>query len=142
MDEKEVEVEVLDELTRRADKAIARIIAETVCQSEEIEEIARILAERTGISMEEAVGAILNAMQWRTCEFGEILAALNLLFRCQVQVKRSVKSILCTEREKWKAAERATAHHFRQYKGRENAWGTKKRTGQRRREWRGPWKDN
>lgn len=143
MDEKAVEAEVLDELTRRADRAIARIIAETVDQSKEIEEIARILAERAGISMEEAIGAIMNAMQWRTCELEEVLAALNLLFdQLQAQVKRSIKLALRAEREKQRAEERAKIHRFHQYRAKENAWAIKKRTGKRRREWRGPWKDN
>lgn len=142
MDEKAVEAEVLDGLTGRADKAIARIIAETVDKSKEIEEVARILAERTGISMEQAEGVILNAMKWRACAFEEIITALNLLAGCQVQVKISVKSIIRTEREKWRAAERATAHRFHQYKGRENTWGAKKRKGRRQREWRGQRKDN
>lgn len=143
MDEKAVEAEVLDELKRRADKAIAQIIAETVDKSKEIEEIARILAEKTGISMGEAMCAIMNAMQWRVCDFEEALAALSDLLRgCPAQAKSSSFSVNNAEREKRKAVERATAHHFRQYKGRENAWNTKKRTGRRRREWRGPWKDN
>lgn len=143
MDEKAVEAEVLDELTGRADKAMKRIIAETVDQSREIEEIARILAERTGISMEQAIGAIMNAMQWRTCELEEVLVALNLLFdQLQAQAKRSIKLALHAEREKWRAAERANIHRFHQYKAKENAWAIKKRTGKRRREWRGPWKDN
>lgn len=40
-------------------------------------------------------------------------------------------------REKRRAAERATASRFRQYKARENARGAGKRTGARGREWRG-----
>lgn len=46
------------------------------------------------------------------------------------------------EREKRRAAERATASRFRQYKASESAWSARKRTGPRRREWRGPWKEN
>lgn len=45
-------------------------------------------------------------------------------------------------REKWRAAERATVSRFRQYKTGESAWSARKRTGPRRREWRGPWKEN
>ena len=124
MDEKAVEAEVLDE-------------------SKEIKEIARILAEKTGISMWEAMCEIMNAMQWRVCDFEKDLAALNDLLRgCPVQAKSSSFSANHAEREKRKAVEQSTAHHFHQYKGRENAWNTKKRTGRRRREWRGPWKEN
>lgn len=40
-------------------------------------------------------------------------------------------------RGKRRAAERATASRFRQYKASESAWSARKRTGPRRREWRG-----
>ena len=46
------------------------------------------------------------------------------------------------EREKQRAVERETASRFRQYKARESAWSVRKRTDQRKREWRGPWKGN
>lgn len=45
-------------------------------------------------------------------------------------------------REKRSAAERATVSRFRQYKASESTWSARKRTGPRRREWRGPWKEN
>ena len=45
-------------------------------------------------------------------------------------------------REKWQALERATAARFRQYRTNESKWAAQKRTGPRRREWRGPWKKN
>ena len=43
-------------------------------------------------------------------------------------------------REKRRAMEQATAARFRQYRARESTWAAQKRTGQRRREWRGPWR--
>lgn len=46
------------------------------------------------------------------------------------------------QREKWCAVERATASRFRRYKAGERNWSARKRTGPRRREWRGPWKEN
>ena len=45
-------------------------------------------------------------------------------------------------RERRRAAEREAASRFRQYKASEKAWSARKRTGPRRREWRGPWKKN
>ncbi len=45
-------------------------------------------------------------------------------------------------REKRRAMEQATAARFRQYRVGESAWAAQKRTGPRRREWRGPWKEN
>ncbi len=47
-----------------------------------------------------------------------------------------------TAREKRRAIERATVARFRQYRTRESTWATRKRTGPRRREWRGPQKEN
>ena len=43
-------------------------------------------------------------------------------------------------REKRRAMEQATAARFRQYRASESAWAAQKRTGPRRREWRGPWR--
>lgn len=45
-------------------------------------------------------------------------------------------------REKQQAVERAAASRFRQYRVRESAWSERKRTGKRRREWRGPWRES
>ena len=45
-------------------------------------------------------------------------------------------------RERRRAAEREAVSRFRQYKVSEKAWSAQKRTGPRRREWRGPWKEN
>lgn len=41
-------------------------------------------------------------------------------------------------RERRRAVKMAGDVRFRQYKARESAWATQKRTGNRRREWRGP----
>lgn len=46
------------------------------------------------------------------------------------------------ERDRRRTAKQTTASRFRQYKARESAWAAQKRTGPRRREWRGPWKEN
>lgn len=45
-------------------------------------------------------------------------------------------------RERRRAEEREAASRFQQYKASESAWSVRKRTGPRRREWRGPWKEN
>lgn len=44
-------------------------------------------------------------------------------------------------RKKQRAAERETASRLRQYRVAKNCWAAGKRTGPRRREWRGPWKE-
>ena len=43
-------------------------------------------------------------------------------------------------RENRRAVERETASRFRQCRARETAWAARKRTSQRQREWRGPWR--
>lgn len=136
-----------NEFARRACKTIVRIIAELAGHAEDVarefEEASRLLAERSSASVEEAAGAILNTLQRNECGAKETIEAINnLAEELQVRVKRKGNLGPHTKRKKQIAAERATAHHFRQYKGRENTWGTKKRTGKRWREWRGPWKDN
>lgn len=46
------------------------------------------------------------------------------------------------QRDRRMVAKRSNAASFRQYKAKETAWRTQKRTGARRREWRGPWKES
>lgn len=44
-------------------------------------------------------------------------------------------------REIRRAQDRESLSRFRQYRTDENCWATQKRTGERRREWRGPWRE-
>lgn len=44
-------------------------------------------------------------------------------------------------RGKLRAVERENVSRFRQRKARESTWAVQKRTGQRKREWRGPWRE-
>ena len=101
-------------------------------------------AEWVPYSAEEIVGALLNAMwamgdEWWACkelamcadgsvEQGELLDFTTAWDRKEA-------------REKLRAIERENASRFRQRKTRESAWVVQKRTGQRKREWRGPWRD-
>ena len=147
MDEKAVMVGHTDGMARKGGEAIARIMGELAGCTEdiarELEVIARALSERSGVSMEVAVKAILNALQWEDCETKERLVALNnLLEGCQKQEKSSELLDLHMEREKRMAAERAAVHRFRQYKSKASVWQVKKRAGRRQREWRGPWREN
>lgn len=60
-------------------------------------------------------------------EKGELLDLPNARDRKEARARRN-------------AFERANAARFYQYKARESAWAARKRTGPRRREWRGPWR--
>ena len=135
-----------NEFARRACKAIVRIMAELAGHAEDVarefEEASRLLAERSGVSVEEAAGAILNALQRNECGAKETIEAINnLVEELQVRVKRKGNLGPHTKRKKQIAAERATVRRFRQYKEREKDWAAKKRTGRRQREWRGTWKE-
>lgn len=82
-----------NEFARRACKAIVRIMAELAGNAEGVarkfEEASRLLAERSGVSVEEAAGAILNALQRNECGAKETIEAINnLVEELQVRVKR------------------------------------------------------
>lgn len=126
--------EVLEDIQARVNKCINDIIpAELVELAEEeareLMEVARIFAEQTAYSLEAVMGAMMNALNG------------------PVNPKRARRGWDFTTawdrkeaREKRQAVERATAARFRQYRARESIWAAQKRTGQRRREWRGPWR--
>lgn len=68
-------------------------------------------------------------------EFEDLERELKMLDRPTAWDRKKV-------RERRHAAEREAASRFRQYKASEKAWSAQKRTGPRRREWHGPWKEN
>lgn len=111
-------------------------------EAEAVRKTSVIIAEKTGISLEKAVGAVLRMIQEvgnnMNSEFDPFLgepdlAALEPGDPLDISTAWDRKEA----REKRRAEDRATASRFRQYKARENAWGAWKRTGPRRREWRG-----
>ena len=124
-------MDVIDEITEAVDAYTLEYL--TICMAEEAArefiKIARKFAEESGFTMEEAIWALQKAMGYKK------------------DIRRKFPSHRTAwdrkeDREKRRAVERATAARFRQRKSRENVWSTKKRTGQRRREWRGPWKES
>lgn len=153
-DGKKTTILIADELDRRDDGVMARAIGCLVaCMVEkmrerEIDEVARIIAEETGVSLDGAAGAVLNVMQQEACGLREELEALDRLFaECAEQGAESSGDLGLVAawnqkegRGKQRAIERANVSRFRQYKARENAWAARKRTGPRQREWRGPWR--
>lgn len=116
-------------------------------EAEAIKETSVIVAKKTGVSVEEAVAMVLKVFQ----NFGNSsqMALAPFLGELDLEVFEAGEPLDVPsawdrkeEREKRRGVERATASRFRQQKARENAWGAWKRTGQRRREWRGPWREN
>lgn len=113
---------------------------------EKIDKTAVIVAEKAGVSLEEAVYIVMKAIQ----DFGEGLKTALAPFlgepdltMLEADEPLDVPTAWDRKeaREKQRAVERAASSRFRQYKARESAWTARKRTGQRRREWRGPCKE-
>lgn len=65
----------------------------------------------------------------------ELAKALNFDHEQTARKKRR-------QRDRRMVVKRSNADNFRQYKAKETAWRTQKRTGARRREWRGPWTES
>lgn len=141
------EMEMCQDAMREEQERMEEIINRTM--PDEAEEIGRtsvIIAERVGVSLEEAVGIVLKAIQ----EFGNYMKTTLAPFLGEPDLKvfepgepLDVPTAWDRKeaREKRRAVERAAASRFQQYKARESSWAAQKRTGQRRREWRGPWRD-
>lgn len=104
----------------------------------EITKNARAMAEKLGWTIEEAAGAIMKVLQ----DAGDFLAEPE---RAKVKPSDHLEKPDAWDREEEKeirrAQDRESASRFRQYRAGENRRAVKKRTGARRREWRGPWKE-
>ena len=116
-------------------------------EAEEITKTSVIVAKKAGVTLEEAVGMVLKAIQ----DFGDGLKAAFAPFLGEpdltaIEPGEPLDAPTAWDRkearEKQRAVERAAASRFRQYRARESTWAAQKRTGPRRREWRGPWKEN
>ena len=99
-----------------------------------------------GVSMEAAEGMVLNARQRNEGGLRECLEELNgLLDEGNRQMEEFLDITTAWDRKeargKLRAVERENASRFRQRKARESTWAVQKRTGQRKREWRGPWRE-
>ena len=115
--------------------------------AEAITKTSVIVAKKAGVTLEEAVGMVLKAIQ----DFGDGLKAAFAPFLGEPDLTAiepgeplDVPTAWDRKeaREKQRAVERAAAARFRQYRTRKSTWATQKRTGPRRREWRGPWREN
>jgi len=129
---------VLEAIKASIEHIEAQAIADAIAQADEemqgVKEAAITLAEKAGIALEEAIGAILHALGAGR-EIPELKEEKDELLNFPTARDRK------EARQKRRAVERATVSHFRQYKARETAWTMQKRTGPRRREWRGPWRE-
>lgn len=147
---RQTKILIADELDESVVGAMARAIRYLAdCmerETREIEEVARMIAERTGVSMEAAEGMVLNVLQRDAVGLRECLEELNSLFDEDSGQKGELLDLKTAwdrkgAREKLRAIERENVSRFRQYKAKESTWAARKRTGPRQREWRGPWRD-
>lgn len=143
------EMEMCRDAMREEQARMEEIINRTMPdEAEAIGKTSVIIAKKTGVSLEEAVGIVLKVIQ----DFGNGLKAAlapllgepDYLEAIELGEPLDVPTVWDRKkaREKQKAVERAASSRFRQHKARESAWIAQKRTGARRREWRGPWKEN
>ena len=100
-------------------------------EAREILKAAREMALWKGCTLEEIIGAIMNA----------VAVGAN-----PKKVRRTFADFKTAwdrkeARGKLRAVERENVSRFRQRKARESTWAVQKRTGQRKREWRGPWRE-
>lgn len=113
----------------------------------EIGKIATTFAKKTSVTLEEAVGEILRAIQ-NSVEW--LKTALEKFIREPYELEQPIqhrtpgaetKQSRKEARERRQAVERATTARFRQYNVRETVRAVKKRTGPHGREWRGPYSE-
>lgn len=93
------------------------------------------------IEFEEAVAKIANIMRLGLVEAANELEELEALRKKAALLELPTAWDRKEAREKQRAVERAASSRFRKYRTRESAWSAQKRTGPRRREWRGPWRE-
>lgn len=101
-------------------------------EAQEILKAAREMALWKGYTLEEIIGAIMNA----------VAVGANPKKGRRTFADFKTAWDRKEARGKLRAVERENASRFRQRKAGESAWAVQKRTGQRKREWRGPWKEN
>lgn len=93
------------------------------------------------IEFEEAMAQIANIIRLGLVEAANELEELEALRKKAALLELPTAWDRKEAREKQRAVERAASSRFRQYRTRESAWSAQKRTGPRRREWRGPWRE-
>lgn len=94
------------------------------------------------MEFEKAMEQVANIVQAGLIEAANALEEFEDLERELKMLNRPTAWDRKKARERRRAAEREAVSRFRQYKASEKAWSAQKRTGPRRREWSGPWKEN
>ena len=133
---KAIEIIIADEIDsllreREMELAMEAIAGYSETETREIMKKARAMAEWRTCSLEEIIGEIMSAVA--RGESPEKVKGEFLQFKTAWDRKEA--------RGKLRAVERENVSRFRQRKAGESAWAVQKRTGQRKREWRGPWRE-
>lgn len=132
-------------ITDEQAEAWARGFRATGVDLDNLEKVIREIAETivfVCMEFEKAMEQVANIVRTGLVAAANELEELETVRKEAALWKPSTVRDRKMSREKRQAVERATAARFRQYKAIESAWAAQKRTGPRRREWRGPWKEN
>ena len=132
-------------LTDEQAKAWKRVFELAGVDLDELGECLLKLAKAAAIAymeFEKAMEQVANIVRAGLIEAASELEEFEDLERELKMLDRPTAWDRKKARERRRAAEREAVSRFRQYKAREKAWSAQKRTGPRRREWRGPWKEN
>ena len=132
-------------LTDEQAKAWKRVFELAGVDLDELGECLLKLAKAAAIAymeFEKAMEQVANIVRAGLIEAASELEEFEDLERELKMLDRPTAWDRKKARERRRAAEREAVSCFRQYKAREKAWSAQKRTGPRRREWRGPWKEN
>lgn len=133
---KAIEIIIADEIDgllreQEVELAMEAIAGYSEAETWEIMKEARAMAERRTCSLEEIIGEIMSAVA--RGESPEKVKGEFLQFKTAYdrEEMREIRS----------AQDRETVSRFRQYRTGGRCWISRKRTGARRREWRGEWKE-
>lgn len=130
---------LLEDVQKRTEEYIEAavtmgLLADAKAEPQDFMKAVRILAKQSTNSLEEVMEAIVKAILGGHAKPGNTRRTLNKLDLARIRKRKK-------EQKKARTMERENVSRFRQYQDRERVWTTRKRTGQRRREWRGPWKE-
>lgn len=136
---------VVVDITNEAAEAWERVLSAAGIEMDMIEKILREIAEAaiiTYMELEKAMVQVANIARAGLVEAANELEEFEALRKEAVLFNPPTARDRKAAREKQRAIEQAATSRFRQYKASERAWSAQKRSGPRRREWRGPRKEN
>ena len=133
------------DITNEQAEAWKRVFSAAGIETDMIEKILREIAEAaviTYMELEKAMEQVAKIARAGLIEMASELEEFEAMERELKKLNSPTAQDRKKAREKLRVMERETVSRFRQYKASERAWSAQKRSGPRRREWRGPRKEN